>query len=382
MIRNDAFYIQQTGKIKYLIPVGQMKSDKKKCTIINSTGEYIWNLLEDDLTEQEIIDKSIEYFEVSEDEKEEFTNDICSYLKELRINSIIVEREMEPQNYLENINSIVIANIKLSFYGDKSIYPDKFTEFESMDRRMEDVRVELVNSSLEFDLDRKLLVENELLRVVETNDRYMLSFPQSKEVYGCQIKKDGRLVRIHAFHKLSEEGIQLVFDSIRVAFLYKALNYGYVAIHSASILYNNKAWLFTAPSGTGKSTHANLWKESFGVNTINGDLNLVALDNEKPVIYGTPWCGTSNIYDNEEHELGGVIILKRNEKNFIEELPLEDKILLVSQRAVSPAWNKNMMEEQFKTVADLTEKILIARLNCNKESEAAVVIKQYIDKTQ
>lgn len=111
-------------------------------------------------------------------------------------------------------------------------------------------------------------------------------------------------------------------------------------------------------------------------------MNLVALDNEKPVIYGTPWCGTSKIYDNEEHELGGVIILKRNEKNFIEELPLEDKILLVSQRAVSPAWNKNMMEEQFRTVADLTEKILIARLNCNKESEAAVVIKQYIDKTQ
>ena len=80
MIRNDAFYMQEIEQIKYLLPVGQMRSDLRHGTVLNSTGEYIWNLLEEDLTREEIIDKCLGYFEASDAEKDEITADINNYL--------------------------------------------------------------------------------------------------------------------------------------------------------------------------------------------------------------------------------------------------------------------------------------------------------------
>lgn len=382
MIRNKAYYLQIIGTTTYLIPTGQMKSDHRKSIVINSVGEYIWNLLENEKTMQEIIEECISYYEASEEEKSELTGDVEQFVEMLLKNQVILENEMKPVDYLEQIESVVIANTKISFYGDRNIYPERFERFVTLDRRVEDIRIELVNNSLDPVNDRKLLVENELLRVVESKERYILEFPQSREVFGCQISKDGRLVRIHAVHSLSKESLQLVFDSVRVAFSYRLLMEDMIAIHSASILYKEKAWLFSAPAGTGKSTHANLWKEAFNVNTINGDLNFMIMENDKPVIYGTPWCGTSGIYDNEVHELGGIIFLKRNDENYTEEITEEEKILLISKRLVSPAWNESLMAKQFEVASAISDRITVTRLNCNKETKAAVVMKQYIDNIQ
>lgn len=381
MIRNDAFYMQEIEQIKYLLPVGQMRSDLRHGTVLNSTGEYIWNLLEEDLTREEIIDKCLRYFEASDAEKDEITADINNYLDFLVKNSLVLE-DMKQSDYLNMVSQVVIANIKMNFYGDEAIYPENIKSFESLDRRMEDIRVELLNSSVAYVRDRKLLVDNELLKVVEGKDCYILTFPSSKEVLGCQISKDGRLAKIHAIHNLTEEGKILVFDTIRVVFLYMALHRGYVAIHSASILYNNKAWLFTASSGTGKSTHASLWKEVYDVDTINGDLNIVSDLEDIPKVYGTPWCGTSGIYDIKEHELGGVILLKRGSTNVVEELPIEKQILDVGQRVVSPPWNKTLTAMQYDILNSLIKKVKVASLTCTKDQEAAVVMKQYIDNIQ
>ena len=112
---------------------------------------------------------------------------------------------------------------------------------------------------------------------------------------------------------------------------------------------------------------------------INGDLNLLAIENGTPVVHGIPWCGTSGICDNKTYPLGGIILLKQAKENYIEPLSPDRKCLLVSQRLISPAWTKTLFEGNLSIVDKLADKILIYRLHCTKEPDAAETIKKELD---
>ena len=172
-----------------------------------------------------------------------------------------------------------------------------------------------------------------------------------------------------------------VFHMIRHVFMICAEKRDMYIIHSASILHNGRAWLFSALSGTGKSTHTNIWHKLYGTPYLDGDLNLLAFEGGQPVVMGIPWCGTSGIYTTETWPLGGIILLARNPKNYVEELPLGAKVLGISMRFISPKWD----EEMLKGVLDFSERIAesakIARLHCNMEDEAAEVCRRWVEDT-
>ena len=77
----------------------------------------------------------------------------------------------------------------------------------------------------------------------------------------------------------------------------------------------------------------------------------------------------------------GIILLARNPKNYVEELPLGAKVLGISMRFISPKWD----EEMLKGVLDFSERIAesakIARLHCNMEDEAAEVCRRWVEDT-
>lgn len=170
-----------------------------------------------------------------------------------------------------------------------------------------------------------------------------------------------------------------IFHAIRLFFLYLAHSQSMLMIHSASMLYRNKIWLFSAPSGTGKSTHVDLWNELYDTPVINGDLNLLAIENGIPVVKGTPWCGTSGISDTSTYILGGITLLKQASEDSVEELSSDQKRLLVFQRLISPAWNSDQIAFSITMIDRLAEDILICRLHCTKDENAAVTMKERID---
>ena len=73
-------------------------------------------------------------------------------------------------------------------------------------------------------------------------------------------------------------------------------------VHGALLSFQGEGYLFAAPSGTGKSTHALLWKRFLGdaVSIVNGDKPIVRLTGEGdvPVAYGTPWAGKEGWHEN------------------------------------------------------------------------------------
>ena len=111
-----------------------------------------------------------------------------------------------------------------------------------------------------------------------------------------------------------------------------------ILMHGASISYNEHAYLFTAPSGTGKSTHIRLWKKYVGddVKIVNGDKPFISLEDE-PMIYGSPWAGKENWHRNCKKPLKGICCVQRGTTNSIRRIEASDCLSLLFKQVYLPA---------------------------------------------
>jgi hypothetical protein len=154
----------------------------------------------------------------------------------------------------------------------------------------------------------------------------------------------------------------------------KILSYDAMLMHCAAIAVDNEAYLFTAVSGTGKTTHINLWRKKFGERciVINGDKPILRIKDGKFYACGTPWMGKENYGSNIIVPVKAVCILERGEKNEIKKIAPHEAISIV----ITQTLRTEDMYEMEKMLA-LTDKLLTStsfyRLRCNMEDEAADV---------
>ena len=87
------------------------------------------------------------------------------------------------------------------------------------------------------------------------------------------------------------------------------LRYGRLILHASAVLYREKAYLFTAPSGGGKSTQAEIWEKDMHARIINGDKVILHDNGEELIAYGSPIAGSSGIYRNISAPCGTAIFL-------------------------------------------------------------------------
>ena len=97
---------------------------------------------------------------------------------------------------------------------------------------------------------------------------------------------------------------------------------GAVAVHSSVIIYNDEAVMFLGESGTGKSTHTRLWRETIlGAELLNDDSPYVRVHDGRLYAYGSPWSGKTACYRNESYPVRGVVRLSQAPYNAIHRLP-------------------------------------------------------------
>lgn len=99
--------------------------------------------------------------------------------------------------------------------------------------------------------------------------------------------------------------------------------YDAAVFHAAVVEVDGRAFAFTAPSGTGKTTHIRLWQEQFGdrLRIINGDKPIVRLIDDTLYAYGTPWQGKESYGCNARARLDGICLIERGTENRIAPLP-------------------------------------------------------------
>lgn len=111
-------------------------------------------------------------------------------------------------------------------------------------------------------------------------------------------------------------------------------------MHGSVVANGNQAYMFTAPSGTGKTTRIRLWKELYPDSVIvNGDKPLIKIEENEVIACGTPWAGKEGWNTNTMVPLRAVFLLERaaeKEKTSIKELSLGEVFPFVLQQVYRP----------------------------------------------
>lgn len=151
------------------------------------------------------------------------------------------------------------------------------------------------------------------------------------------------------------------------------LKYGNGTIfHSSAVAVDGEAYLFTAPSGTGKSTHARLWKEMLGDKMvyINDDKPIIRFIDGAFYVYGTPWNGKHHLDTDARAKIKAICEIRRGEKNSIERVSPKDMVGVVFNQTLRPEELADM--EKFLALTDkLLTSVPLYRLHCNISAEAA-----------
>lgn len=181
-------------------------------------------------------------------------------------------------------------------------------------------------------------------------------------------------------NNMLQENPHLSFDECEYImtgyeFCKKLLDLGGFMLHSSAVAYENKAYLFSAASGTGKSTHTEIWQKVFGKDKaviINDDKPVIKWDKDDFYAYGTPWSGKSDKNSNVKIPLQGICFLERGKTNRIERISSKEAIMLILNQTVRPP-EMNVMDKLLVIIDGLLKKVPVYRLWCNMEDEAAIV---------
>lgn len=154
----------------------------------------------------------------------------------------------------------------------------------------------------------------------------------------------------------------------------KMINYRVLIFHGSAIAVDDVGYIFTAKSGTGKSTHTRLWRKQFGDRAymVNDDKPLIKITDDGVFVCGTPWDGKHHISKNVVVPLNAICILNRGSENTIEPVSPKDAFSYLFQQIYMPR-DKDFMLKALEIVKTLSAQINFYRLFCNMEQEAAII---------
>ena len=148
--------------------------------------------------------------------------------------------------------------------------------------------------------------------------------------------------------------------------------YDRVLFHGSSLALDGRGVLFTAKSGTGKSTHTRLWREEFGtrVRMINDDKPFLHITEAGVTVYGTPWRGKHGLGENICAKLHGIYFLNRGTDNQVLPVSAREMYPLLLQQTYTPD-DPEMMVRTLGLVEQLSRRTKMLKLYCNMDPEAA-----------
>ena len=151
----------------------------------------------------------------------------------------------------------------------------------------------------------------------------------------------------------------------------KMVEFDTLLFHGSVIAVDDEAFLFTATSGTGKSTHTRLWREAFGDRAymVNDDKPMLILKDGRVWVCGTPWDGKHRLSTNVIVPLTGICILERGQTNSVTPISAQEAMPMILQQSYRP---KNLMK-LLEIVEKMTVSAKFYRLKCNMDPEAAHV---------
>ncbi len=158
------------------------------------------------------------------------------------------------------------------------------------------------------------------------------------------------------------------------------LRHGGVLLHSSLIRWQGRAILFTAPSGTGKSTQASLWEQFAGAEILNGDRAALRRVDGKWTAFGLPYAGSSGIYRQEWAEIAGIICLSQGKTNEIRSVSPVEALRHILPECTIHRWDADFSRQATDLLLQLAQQVNIYALACLPDRGAVELLRQTIAK--
>ncbi len=152
------------------------------------------------------------------------------------------------------------------------------------------------------------------------------------------------------------------------------LHQGTILMHGSTVAVDGAAYLFTAPCGTGKSTHTRLWREFLGNQAVmvNDDKAFISFDDGTVFACGSPWSGKHGLDTNLRLPLKGICILSRSAENMICRANWDEALVALRQQLL--AYTDILARDRANSILEnLAKQAPIWNLRCNMSMDAALV---------
>ncbi len=146
---------------------------------------------------------------------------------------------------------------------------------------------------------------------------------------------------------------------------------GVLLFHGAAVCVDGRAYIFTAPSGTGKSTHISIWKKLLGdrVTVINGDKPFIRKVGGVYYAYGSPWQGKEDLGTNMAVPISAICFLHRSETNEIRKISSREAFRAAYRQCHKPT-DVEATRQIMLTMTDLINNCSLYEFGCNMDPEA------------
>lgn len=177
----------------------------------------------------------------------------------------------------------------------------------------------------------------------------------------------------HKWENLSEDSN--IYLQSGFQFYRQLLKFNGLMLHASAVEMEGKAYLFSGPSGMGKSTHTRLWQQLFGdaAQVFNDDKPALRRMEDAWYAYGTPWCGKDGINQNKKVPLAGICFLRRGEKNSIRRLDALEATTYIISQTMRKFKDTENLDSMLSIVEKLVSEIPVYELFNKPEPEAALL---------
>ena len=299
------------------------------------------------------------FIKFSGDLNEAFIERMTPYKEEIKSSDFInVEYHVRDEiNLPETYALIKIDNDRTRYYNNQGYYC--YSDYnKEIGKYMMTTAIKNDHVIIET---YNLKDEDEINKINEALRQYKKTLPNPKE-------------QLEAQNAVYNPNCPLL-NSTDQALRYVLISHGVFSIHTSAISYNNSGIIFSAPSGTGKSTHTSLWQENFeNVEIINDDMPLVSIKDDKIILHGAPWAGSTGINKNVSVPLKAIVFLEQAKENSIEKLMTLPALQRLLREFYVPS-DRELIDKTYAFLNLLLTNIPCYVLKCLPDKDAVLTVK-------
>ena len=254
------------------------------------------------------------------------------------------------------------------------------------------IKIDLISPTIISDAFEKFAysIENEEVSVTfgcdsEQKSCYGIGYlsEQNKKIKNVFFSQKDRSQLMYTYDKDYIEHKLIIDDACTKEVLSELLMvgfYSYVSLqstllmHASAVDYEGKSIVFTAPSGTGKTTQAELWAKHKGATILNGDKVFLKREDDGIHAWGSPWKGSSPYAENASAPLRAIVALEQAEENSIRKLEGFEVLEYVVPHVFFPSWDERCEQAVLTFLDQVLGETEVYLLKCRPDEEAVELL--------